>query len=460
MAELDRAGTKHLDLRTATQTWGERLRQMGALARVGGVGALSAAHYTKALPEGISGAYNAEPGERMQGFSEGMERSVRSHPGGDWLIEQEEAAMLAADEAGVGKGLQFMADVGSPDFGDIGRIAAFKARHVSPHLFDRFKHNPNAGTGGQMQGSGHYFYDPENEKVGDYYRGVFEDPRFAGPEPGYSGPYTYDVTVDAEPVDDFLHWDKPLHDQPEPVRNALSHDMTGLQEKVRTMESDALKRGGLAKDELYDRAMGGLGPPSPDDARLVEIQRKIQALDRVNRAKFGDRAGYPAGRADEMPGHGLVSAMGNDKLASDAMSRLGVKGNAYLDAASREVESIITVGDTKLDDMVQHSYEAFTATALRHTDGDVGEARKFLQEVHGEWSAEVAKEMGTGSRGEVVAKKRVKQYEDALRTIDEWEGWGVLREEPRRTYNRVVYPENEGLITIDAVTDAQGRKIR
>jgi len=116
-----------------------------------------------------------------------------------------------------------------------------RAYHGSPHDFDRFSLD-KIGTGEGAQAYGHGLYFADNEDVARSYRdaGVKTftdqesydaykkamlawDGKGDSPKaPGQDG-RMYEVNIKANP-EDFLDWDKPLSQQSEAVRNALSVD--------------------------------------------------------------------------------------------------------------------------------------------------------------------------------------------------------------------------------------------
>ena len=492
MARLDQTGEQHLDLRTAGQTWRDRLNQAGALARIGGVGALSSAHYLKALPEGIHGALSAEPGGRLEGFSQGMDRSVRSHPGGEWLMKQEENARQAATQAGVGSGLQFLADVGMPDAGDLGRLAratgnlaAFKGVHDSPHLFNAFSHNPGKGTGGEMQGPGHYFSSPDNPKVSEKYRELFGDP---GEQVTVGGKPVVDVpmnqlasTIHSSKMDEVAaerRLQGSLRRNPHDRRAVQSEMDEFFDTAIRMHEStstqgsdDAIARlqiqrrlidGWLRQPDLKSEALGPYNYQVTIDAEPEEFldwdapfSEQPDFIQDIILKEFPDVAetnplsaaspkmnwgGEPTGRHIFERLYTRHNKDWDTLDATEALRERGVKGTRYLDYGSRGTRHAdILVGGSSLGDFSGHNTSTLTAANfLSGEGGDIAMARASLS------SAQI--DPG-------VTKQTMK-------VLDEWEALGIEVIPQDRTYNTVVYPGNEHLIRQDRVIDGSGRKIR
>lgn len=83
--------------------------------------------------------------------------------------------------------------------------------HASPHDFDKFD-SSKIGTGEGAQAYGHGLYVAENPDVAREYRKDFQK---------HNGKaITYEGTIDADP-DHFLHWDKPLSEQSDHVKESL-----------------------------------------------------------------------------------------------------------------------------------------------------------------------------------------------------------------------------------------------
>jgi hypothetical protein len=268
--------------------------------------------------------------------------AARREARADWrrdAVIQGKAEMKAAAERGVTL----------PDGTEIKGVPLFAIRafHGSPHDFDRFSMD-KIGTGEGAQAFGHGLYFAENVAVAEGYRDALTMPpdyfssmiksevayevlqavrRFRQEDPAYSidelrhgvsdlsaidklPPNStdafeelvqsghivppgrlYEVRIDADP-EDFLDWDKPLSEQGEKVRSALSDhkpEWSGGQayESSRLVPGDfsdkkaaaeALRRRGLAGIKYLDQGSRGAGEGSHNfvvfDDSLIEITHK------------------------------------------------------------------------------------------------------------------------------------------------------------------------------------------
>jgi len=121
--------------------------------------------------------------------------------------------------------------------------------------------------------------------------------------------HMYEVNVAADP-EKFLHWDKPLNEQSQFVRDALSN------------------LPGNVRDNLVGVLRGALdNPGGPASKRLATGEQIYKDLSDAHSRMSGDPTLY------ETPRGKIVAA--SARGASDALAEAGIKGIRYLDAGSR-----------------------------------------------------------------------------------------------------------------------------
>jgi len=270
---------------------------------------------------------------------------------------------------------------GAPDNG-LGSIMdyfapmAMTAYHGSPHLFDKFSME-NIGTGEGAQAYGYGLYFAENPKVAHSYKSALAND-LTSPETaaksyldnaggdvkkaitdmsdhasggfGYSpsdmknmrdglallkggadlskvkaGGHLYEVDIPDEHVKNFLDWDAPLSEQPESIREAVK--------KYNKEASKNAEEGILAKIKEYEKApesyfevKGGLfGNVSGKEAKASAIEQLKASEGMI---------------LDKQTGAGMyqhaTGVLGSDKLASEYLNSLGIKGIKYFDGSSRK----------------------------------------------------------------------------------------------------------------------------
>lgn len=122
-------------------------------------------------------------------------------------------------------------------FGDDDNLFLQSARHDTPHFFDQFelsKKTIKTGEGNLDFGHGLYFW--QNHKAGEYYRETV------------AGRDGYEYTVELPENEELLHWDLPLEQQSQYIKDALDR----LPEEYQPQPGDRGK-------DIYWRIEGDVG---------------------------------------------------------------------------------------------------------------------------------------------------------------------------------------------------------
>jgi hypothetical protein len=193
-----------------------------------------------------------------------------------------------------------------------------RAYHGSPHDFDRFDMGKiGTGEGGQLGGRGMNFTD--NPAVADYYWEQLSGKRGK----------RYEVNIDASP-DEFLVLNKPLAEQGEPVKAALS---------------GRLNLGPVTPETYMHEGQGGIRYFSGGEGRKfgkieqsgggfhASVGKKslgyfpdLEAAGDALRAESASRG--IEWRGDQFRGQSAFDALGGRATGSETLRDLGVKGTA------------------------------------------------------------------------------------------------------------------------------------
>jgi len=177
-----------------------------------------------------------------------------------------------------------------------------RAYHGSPHDFDRFDMS-KIGTGEGAQAYGHGLYFAESPAVAETYKGAGPKQQWSQLDPPKVDGKMYEVRINADP-NDFLDWDKPLSQQSEKVRGAVS---------------------GVRKtwDDFYNLALR---------SGFDEAGARRNADTRFSAQNASDPIGGAIMR--ELSG-GLIPNKTKAQVGSERLRDAGIPGIKYLDQGSR-----------------------------------------------------------------------------------------------------------------------------
>lgn len=372
------------------------LANLGRLAAVGGMGALSAPH--------ALGGLAMATGRYLGGGSFDPMSEARRLPGGQTMMSAYERALSEAQMGGIPEWAILAAEMGTPDPSDLSRLAALKVFHGSPHRFERFS-SEKIGTGEGAQAYGHGLYFAERpgvarsyaEAAADYLEpteefyinsqkidleglnwaqadaaeliareGSFTEAkrrlhgvarnRYTQDQwmevrqalEDYKGtmghvveipqrPQFYEATLDVDP-EDLLDWDAPLSEQPRRVRDALQNVRAGQ------LDLDRMNRSKL-QYLASDVDPQGVWHDADFEAEFGYRQTTEELREAV-KEMFRESPEYLSGRGvldlgGESTGRSIMrqleATLGSHEAAAEALRNAGIPGLRYFDQGSRGV---------------------------------------------------------------------------------------------------------------------------
>jgi hypothetical protein len=331
-------------------------------------------------------------------------------------------------------------------------FGSFKGYHGSPHTFDQFENKAiGTGQGAASYGYGHYVAGVR-DTAEDYAKSLTKPTFFMGekelPKDNFYYNWLHPLMTESDDLEDAIKIAKSSHQDNLNARQQVianggrPSDIESWDEQVRqsqlaidtiTHPDFKAKRGNLYHLEVepdehqllsWDDKLADMHPEVRAKVRPIiqsTINRLIanneQRIQHLGMPKFDARKLNP----EEMTGaeiyHELARDLGEQRLASETLSGVGIPGMRYLDQFSRG--RVGTSNDLRL---TKYGEDEYGLRAYGHPQDANRESIKFtIDDVHDKLTAQKLKEF----IGEEAATALLKQVEGAGRGAKAYHGGPV-----------------------------------